>query len=359
MISKIIKKVFTFIFLLIVSTTIFSCKENPVNDKDISGRRDYEWTQDTLKVSADKGYLSIIKMWGSSPTDIWAVGWAYRNENCVWHYDGTNWNNVAVDRYIAPFTVYGFASNDVWIGGTDGAFWHYDGTKLSKHTQIQLDGYRKVSFEELRGSSPIDIYAVGEADSIDGVSISGMIYHFNGTVWEKVNLWIPNNNLYSLRYNNYTGNYIIISYETLNQTAKSKVYRFDGKSLKTLYTINAGLGLDNIGHDVYVAIESIIYKYEEDTLKIFKDFSHPGYKAPVVYGGRIWGRSETDFFTLNQGWWVGHYNGIDLINIYQATNLMFSDAILFPYDVFLIGTDISTNYNVIIHGKLKKEERIF
>ncbi len=340
---------------LMITLLQFSCKSPIEPDNTLPGRRDYTWTQDTLKVSAEEGYLSIIKMWASSPTDIWAVGWAYRNENCVWHYDGNGWKNVVVDRYISPFTVFGFAPNDVWIGGTDGAFWHYDGVKLSKNTEIQLEGFKLVSFAEIRGRNANDIYAVGRADSIDGFHSTGIIFHFDGGKWSKINTWIPNNNFFSIRFNPPSGNYIIISNEYYNQTVTAKVYRFDGKNLKQLFKGDGNLGLDNIGENVYITINGIIYKYEEDTLKIFKDFSHPGYLATVVYAGRIWGKSETDFFTGNQDWWIGHYNGSDLINIYKPGYTNLSDAVVFPNDVFFIGIDVYSRSNIIVHGKLKPQ----
>ena len=64
--------------VIIISTLIFfinwDCKKNPVGPENIQpGRRDYTWTVDTLTVpNGDLFYL--FSLWGSSPTDIWAVG---------------------------------------------------------------------------------------------------------------------------------------------------------------------------------------------------------------------------------------------------------------------------------------------
>ena len=77
--------------VIIISTLIlfinWDCKKNPVGPENIQpGRRDYTWTVDTLTVpNGDLFYL--FSLWGSSPTDIWAVGSGRTTLVTLWHYD--------------------------------------------------------------------------------------------------------------------------------------------------------------------------------------------------------------------------------------------------------------------------------
>jgi len=58
-------------------------------------------------------------VWGSSPTDIWAVG----DEATIVHYDGTSWSlsTVALAPGIVPDFrgVWGSGADDVWAVGGD------------------------------------------------------------------------------------------------------------------------------------------------------------------------------------------------------------------------------------------------
>lgn len=82
--------------------------------------------------------LTIYGIWGSSPTDIYAVGGYAGRWGFIWHSsDGTTWSKVelpddlpltAEGEVPGLFKVWGTAANDVWVTGTNGTVLHYDGT---------------------------------------------------------------------------------------------------------------------------------------------------------------------------------------------------------------------------------------
>lgn len=76
------------------------------------GRRDYTWTVDTL-ASPPGGWVHEI--WGSSPKDVWVV--MGTGMETLWHYDGNEW--TPWPERIAPsiYSLYGFGSDEIWIGG--------------------------------------------------------------------------------------------------------------------------------------------------------------------------------------------------------------------------------------------------
>lgn len=75
----------------------------------------------------------VFGIWGSSPTDVFAVGGIGRTAGFVWRFDGTSWSEVALPAHFAGqslFKVWGTGAGDAWIVGTDGAVLHWDGSAL-------------------------------------------------------------------------------------------------------------------------------------------------------------------------------------------------------------------------------------
>lgn len=76
---------------------------------------------------------TVFGIWGSSPSDVLAVGGVGRAAGFVWHFDGTTWSDVALPEGFGGqslFKVWGIGPDDAWIVGTDGAVMHWDGTAL-------------------------------------------------------------------------------------------------------------------------------------------------------------------------------------------------------------------------------------
>ena len=71
------------------------------------------------------GRVNLTSVWGSGPSDVWAVGTA----GTIVHYDGTKWERAALEAQDAttPFTLRG-----VWLERPDDV-WILDGTSL-RHT---------------------------------------------------------------------------------------------------------------------------------------------------------------------------------------------------------------------------------
>lgn len=81
------------------------------------------------------GTRLIFGLWGSSPSDVWAVGGqSGGTTGFVWHYDGSAWSEVALPAEhpgAAVFKVWGLSADDVWFCGLMGTLMHWDGSALS------------------------------------------------------------------------------------------------------------------------------------------------------------------------------------------------------------------------------------
>jgi hypothetical protein len=341
----------TKIIYLLLTTVIlqlnFSCDsvEPPIDDLK-PGRRDYVWTVDTLQVPEGVSYPS--SMWGANENNVWAIGYGYLNAYQIWHYNGNKWMNYVPNEYIDPRGICGLSENDIWtsslgINNIPAAFWHYDGTKWSKFSEIIIDGY-EVIIQSIAGSAPNNIYAVGYADSIGGQSFKAIIFHFNGNMWKQVNIPIIRNSFGQVFYDESSGKFLIKgwTFDTINQF----IYSFTNNSLDNILITQEEATLCSIGKETYLNIKGKILKYQNNNFEILKDF------ISTNYTGNAWGRNEKDFFTINSDG-IGHYNGTDLVTIYQKRNNEWvpDGGIVFEKDVFFIWDDSFNTF--VIHGKLK------
>lgn len=131
---------------------------------------------------------SLRRVWGSSTTDVFAVGANYtpsQTEAAVWHYDGSSWKFMPSDIEGMRWSVWGSSANNVFAVGDrsgKGLISHYDGidwkTLLVDNTP---------TLQGVWGSSANDIFAVG-GGARNGFCCSGAgtILHFDGTAWQTI-----------------------------------------------------------------------------------------------------------------------------------------------------------------------------
>ena len=109
---------------------------------------------------------TVRAAWGSSPTDVWAVG----ELGLLAHFDGDKWT-VATSPVRALFTaVWGSGPDDVWAAGMY-AVVHYDG---SAWTAVGPAQTALLTFTCIWGSGPKDVWFGTER---------GDTYRFDGTTW--------------------------------------------------------------------------------------------------------------------------------------------------------------------------------
>ena len=343
----VLSKTIILIYSLSTIMLLNSCSDNPINDvvNNGPGRRDYIWEEDTLKLPSGYG-LSIGRNWGSSPNNIWLIGAASSVKHGIWHYDGESWKTDSIFRPVYPGAIYGFSRDNVWIGNNwDGSTWHYNGVDWSKFSDIDIPGYRPFVYAGMWGSAPNNIYAVGLADRLDLQDYKGVITHFNGSNWELVNIPDIPTVFIGILYEKESGKYLIASVSHGDIVKPYRLYVFDGQQLTEIFSSNnEGITVYEMNGNAYVIIGRKIYKYANNNLRLWKDFTG----TQFVVG--IFGRNEEDFFTLN---WdgIGHYNGTDLKTIYPS-DLLLRSATIFSNEVFFYSQD-ENNSNIIIRGTLK------
>jgi hypothetical protein len=84
------------------------------------------------------GQGAVFGIWGSSPTDLWAVGGEPGGANgaFAWRLQGDEWVPApgfpeSVSANAALWKVFGRGSSDVWMVGTNGTLLYWDGAALA------------------------------------------------------------------------------------------------------------------------------------------------------------------------------------------------------------------------------------
>ncbi len=326
--------------ILSLFTILFSCNSAPEESELQPGRRDYVWTRDTLRADTF-GFQFLSGVWGSAPNDVWVVGDAATYVNKVWHYDGTKWSNYLLDQFATPISIHGISRSEIWMVTTRSDIWRYDGVKWSKYTTIVPSGYNRILFEDIYGYRA-NLYAVGIAEKEDG-DYTGVIVHYNGSKWEILNTPQIKEYFTNVLFLE-NGDVLISGQNILDPQEPSRLYKLKGSNLSLIRKSKFGIFLQILNNEMYVGTDLKVYEYKDDLLKEVINLTGSDYQ------GGLWGRTVKDFFSANANWNLGHYNGTDMVNIYNAGGHII-DAQIFDDGVFIICRLIDSIYYVL-HGKL-------
>ncbi len=315
------------------------------------GRRDYVWEVDTSNTPG--GMINCI--WGSSPTDVWAVGNSpYVSHSEIWHYGGISWEMFTdISYYWNPSSMFGFSENDIWIGGGGGDFYNYDGNSWEKIYDYENNTLECMTINAIWGENPSNIYAIALAlKPGNNIDVYSLILHYDGNVWKEVFRNDKTIQYYAMRgYKNDL--YIVGQTDWSTSKVFTKIYKYSNNSLKEIYSIRSnqiiGCDLEIIGKELYFMIGKSLMKYNDTTFTEILKFDYENYASYVC------GRNEKDmFFFMHDG--IIHYNGIDYQYIYEFPLneiMLFSPPTIFENDIFITAMEINGNKNRIIHGHLQ------
>ncbi|HEY7636145.1 MAG TPA: hypothetical protein VH763_11400 [Gemmatimonadales bacterium] len=127
-------------------------------------------------------------VWGSSPSDVFAVGTAYgpAQFGFIAHFDGRQWSWMDfANTRVELLDVWGTSSNNVYaVGGIQdpargendlGIILHFDGSSWTEVFRTQPIPHQ-IHLKAAWGTGPSDIFVVGDR---------GQTYHFDGTRWRR------------------------------------------------------------------------------------------------------------------------------------------------------------------------------
>lgn len=107
--------------------------------------------------------VAVNAIWGSGPTDVWAVG----TRGFAAHFDGTKWEVRRPNTLLALFAVWGSGPTDVWAVNAGNTVFHWNGSAWEERQIGQNaegpDETRPIL--ALSGSGPENILALVEPKS--------------------------------------------------------------------------------------------------------------------------------------------------------------------------------------------------
>ncbi|MEW6196769.1 MAG: hypothetical protein AB1521_16605 [Bacteroidota bacterium] len=332
------------LLMLVVITLIIinSCAESITGPEPQPGRRDYVWTRDTLRAD-EFGFQFLSGIWGSAPNDIWVIGDAATYVNKVWHFDGMSWRNYLLDQFAAPIRIHGISSSEIYMVTTISDIWKYNGTRWFKDTTIIPDGYQRILFEDIYGYKN-DLYAVGIAEKGDG-DYTAIVVYYDGRKWRILNTPLLKEYFLRVIFLEKSNEILISGQNYLEPNEPCRLYRLKDDNISLIGREKSSYNLSIVNNKIYVNTNKRIFEYKDGALLETLDLSS------TDYAGRLFGRTIKDFFTANEGWNIGHYNGNDLVNIYYAEGNII-DAQIFEKEALMICYTLD-NTNYILHGKLK------
>ncbi|OGU68706.1 MAG: hypothetical protein A2499_16675 [Stygiobacter sp. RIFOXYC12_FULL_38_8] len=345
------KPYFFLIFLFSAVLITLSCKDSITNPEPQPGRRDYVWTVDTL---ANNSYSPSSRMWGNSPEDIYTISsgdWDYS----ISHFGGVKWSSYGIQGLFNIKSVYGFSSNNVFMGADNGSIWKFDGNNwklFAKHTK---DGHDGIVFDNLWGESASDFYALGAYPDQYGYNNS-IIAHYNNDKWEMINT----DALYGIvehLYKNFPDNKIYIQViGGRNFTDSTHIYEYsNGRFLKlysNIWTQGLQADISLINNEVFFVLGNKISVRRDNKFQTVLNVDNPKFYQ------RIWGRSSKDVFLLMTDG-LAHYNGSNIEHVFyfnKTPRTQIYGAALFEKDVFFLVYESQTGLSLVYHGKLNQQQ---
>ncbi|SMO61997.1 hypothetical protein [Gracilimonas mengyeensis] len=296
--------------------------------------------------------------WGASPNDVW-IGSAGGFDK-LWYYDGANWAPYPYREGPSGFSgdfysIFGFAKDDVWMGGGDGEIFHYNGERWELFYRFEKQGYNITLVSDIWGTATSDIYAVGNAIENETSSYKGFLLHYDGEKWEELLVTDFGAQFQRVRKGK-EGLIIRGSHRADGEPSTLSFFKYSDHQFKTLLSETAGevetLWMNNVGEDIYYIVGNELKQRRNRAFKTF--LSTTENSTPIGINGR----HEKDLFIVTENG-VTHYNGQDyytLVNLENEVSYVFRELV-FERDIFFLVNDYGAGTNLIYHGTLTEEEQ--
>jgi hypothetical protein len=333
--------------ILVVLFTLPSCEENVTPPVAPAGRRDYEWTVDTLQGSPGELHL-FFQHWGSSPTDVWVTNTGL-SKYPAWHFDGDEWSPDTSLTRMSWRGIWGFGPDNVWAcegGFTSGSrVWQYDGVAWREKTTLVPMG-SDMLINGIWGDRPDRFFLLGAEGKFDGSSYRALLVQSDGRSFQRFPLPDRRVQLLTMRKDVLGTGRLYFYGETVGgATDTAWFFELADRRLRQLREVTSPADLNELGGNVYFTFDKKIYRFDGIEFKMVVDLSG------TQHVGRLWGRSIRDVFTVATSG-LGHYNGTDY-QVLVTTSQFINDVAVFEKEVFVLLDDDDFTRTFIMHGVLK------
>lgn len=327
------------------------CNKSPVEPSQ--NLRQLTWSIDTLR-HPDNWQLSILDVWGGSADDVYAVGDANTPRGILWRYKFDRWNEIEISSVdggpvsgnIDFYDVFGFNKNDVWVCGEkqdESLLIHWDGVNWQEINTP--DGHILTS---IWGSTPNDVWFAGVNGTIfhyDGISVKNDTIPLNisrddPVFWTVMSITGNESETHMLLADFHLPNrYLLLGYESDKWAVKDSSFIYNSSRL---WMSPSG---------ALYATGLSFYRRNGNEWENILD------AANTLWSFGVHGTSDDNLFlvgrTNHNTSSVYHYDGKDWFSYeeLELAGVTFYDVWTEGNEVFIVGTDSSKPWSIVVHGK--------
>ena len=225
--------------------------------------------------------VSLTGIWGSSPSDIFAVG----HKGTILHYDGTTWSIMKSTTTAKLTSIWASSSSDVYVVGTKGTILHYDGSSWSPMASGTTSDLAGIS-----GGYPGKMYAVGASGTILHHASGKWTTQISGTTTNLTCVWTSQK-----------ASYVYAMSGQKTYIYKSGKWQYDGSSISAAAIWGrSDSDIYAVGDDLFSSVKSAIV--HNSGTGWTKYISHPG--GVRLLG--VWGSGGATFVVGRQGTVLRH-----------------------------------------------------
>jgi hypothetical protein len=282
----------------------------------------------------------LYAVWGSSPTDVFAVGEAFE----ILHYDGAAWSSMISPQPGQLEGVWGASSSDVFAVGNaetlyPGEILHYDGSSWSTMFGPGTTGF----LQAVWGTSPSDVFAAGSwvwhydgaswtemtnspgGDSIWGSSSSdvfvtviqsietSVVFRYDGATWTamafppSLQSWLPYRNVTGLWGSSATN--VLATAGTQPNANECTIIRYDGAAWSQMDCRSTTVAVATFWGSSATDVFAVGADSNHDAAVLHYDGSSwsPMRVPPAAGLSAVWGSSPVDVFAVGDYGTILHY----------------------------------------------------
>lgn len=320
---------------------------------------EYDWEVNNLVNPHGYGVIPW-SMWGSSPTDVWAVGFNLAGQGEMFHYNGVSWQRVTPNLGFnyELLSIYGFGTTEVYAVGSEIII---DTTLRTKSLILKYNGTSWQTENIIKGSGLSFLHGY-DSNNIWACGIEGALYKKDGNLWQKISfdekydlgpIWVAPSGYVFMMYEYYdypiTADTAMFYFSKYNSSAwnildSCRLVNIDGIPTGYKFAERGMIGISE--NHIYSAGIAGLFEFNgsDNSLVYWADYYYRDIKKNN--GGNVFvvGDHGTIHYSINNQWkHIGDYSRyvVDFYSIMPFENEIFIGA-------------YSGGNGYIIHGTLKK-----
>ena len=169
------------LFAIAIALSASGCPETIPPDHSHDADAGGDASTQSWTVEAEHLDGALLSMWGTSPTNLYAVGGPRGNpglKTLVMHFDGAAWSRIDVAGTETFWWLHGTSATDMWLVGENGRIARFDGTKLT-----ELTSGTTATIFGVWAASANDAWAVGGSPGLGTTAPQDVVLHWDGQAW--------------------------------------------------------------------------------------------------------------------------------------------------------------------------------